>query len=459
MAKKSSKSSRGNPVEAHRASPGLFSPPKAAIPLAERIRPQKFEDFVGQEHLVGDNGTLRKMLDAGSLRSMILWGPPGTGKTTLARLIAGRLQADFFQVNAVSSGVQELREIITTARKSLEVGRRTILFIDEIHRFNKAQQDALLESVENGSVILIGATTENPSFEVISPLLSRSQVYVLETLDEESLRKILRQAAEQDDVIQKTVEKAKDGKLITDDAEEEMIRLSGGDARIMLNALEVAIDLVQKKTPLQIDRDLVREAYQIRHYRYDRTGEEHYNTISAFIKSVRGSDPDAAVYYLARMLEAGEDPKFIARRLIILASEDIGNAEPYALTLATACFTAVDYIGMPEARIVLAQATTYLASCPKSNASYMSIERAAADVQEKPYLPVPLHLRNAPTKLMKELGYHKDYKYAHDFDNHFVEQQYLPDVLKDRIYYDPSEIGREAALKKYLDSIWKKRKK
>ncbi|MCL4538060.1 MAG: replication-associated recombination protein A [Bacteroidetes bacterium] len=427
--------------------------------MAERIRPQKFEDFVGQEHLVGDNGTLRKMLDAGSLRSMILWGPPGTGKTTLARLIAGRLQADFFQVNAVSSGVQELREIITTARKSLEVGRRTILFIDEIHRFNKAQQDALLESVENGSVILIGATTENPSFEVISPLLSRSQVYVLETLDEESLRKILRQAAEQDDVIQKTVEKAKDGKLITDDAEEEMIRLSGGDARIMLNALEVAIDLVQKKTPLQIDRDLVREAYQIRHYRYDRTGEEHYNTISAFIKSVRGSDPDAAVYYLARMLEAGEDPKFIARRLIILASEDIGNAEPYALTLATACFTAVDYIGMPEARIVLAQATTYLASCPKSNASYMSIERAAADVQEKPYLPVPLHLRNAPTKLMKELGYHKDYKYAHDFDNHFVEQQYLPDVLKDRIYYDPSEIGREAALKKYLDSIWKKRKK
>ncbi len=459
MAKKSSKSSRSNPVEANRASPGLFSPPKSAIPLAERIRPRKFEDFVGQEHLVGENGTLRKMLDAGNLRSMILWGPPGTGKTTLARLIAGRLQADFFQVNAVSSGVHELREIITTARNSLEVGRRTILFIDEIHRFNKAQQDALLESVENGSVILIGATTENPSFEVISPLLSRSQVYVLETLDEDYLRKILRQAVEEDEIIRKIVGKENGSKPIAEDAEEELIRLSGGDARVMLNALEVAFDLAQKKKPLQIDRDLVREAYQIRHYRYDRTGEEHYNTISAFIKSVRGSDPDAAVYYLARMLEAGEDPKFIARRLIILASEDIGNAEPYALTLATACFTAVDYIGMPEARIVLAQATTYLASCPKSNASYMSIERAASDVHEKPYLPVPLHLRNAPTKLMKELGYHKDYKYAHDFNDHFVEQQYLPDVLKDRIYYDPSEIGREANLKKYLDSIWKKRKK
>ncbi len=390
---------------------------------------------------------------------MILWGPPGTGKTTLARLIAGRLQADFYQINAVSSGVQELREIMSTARKSLEIGRRTILFIDEIHRFNKAQQDALLESVENGSVILIGATTENPSFEVISPLLSRSQVYVLDTLGEPDLAKILSRTLERDEVIAGLREKAGTDQLIPPDAEEELIRLSGGDARVMLNALEVAVDLAGKKSPVQITRDIVREAYQIRHYRYDRTGEEHYNSISAFIKSVRGSDPDAAVYYLARMLEAGEDPKFIARRLIILASEDIGNAEPYALTLATACFTAVDYIGMPEARIILAQATTYLASCPKSNASYISIERAAADVQENPYLPVPLHLRNAPTKLMKELGYHKDYKYAHSFDNHFVEQQYLPDVIKNKIYYEPSEIGREAALKKYLESIWKKRKK
>ncbi len=459
MVKKSSRSSQSSAREANRASSGLFSPPKSAIPLAERVRPQKFEEFIGQEHLVGENGTLRKMIDSGNIRSMILWGPPGTGKTTLARLIAGKLQADFFQINAVSSGVQELREIISTARRSLEIGRRTILFIDEIHRFNKAQQDALLESVENGSVILIGATTENPSFEVISPLLSRSQVYVLETLGEEDLTRILRQTVGQDEVIGKIRDKSGETALIQPDAEEELVRLSGGDARVMLNALEVALDLAQKKSPLQITRDVVREAYQIRHYKYDRTGEEHYNSISAFIKSVRGSDPDAAVYYLARMLEAGEDPKFIARRLIILASEDIGNAEPYALTLATACFTAVDYVGMPEARIILAQATTYLASCPKSNASYISIERATADVSEKPYLPVPLHLRNAPTKLMKELGYHKDYKYAHDFGDHFVEQQYLPDVIKDRIYYEPSDIGREAALKKYLESLWKKRKK
>ncbi len=458
MVKKSSKSSRSNSALVARRDSGLFSPPKSAIPLAERIRPQGFEDFVGQEHLVGEHGTLRKMLNGGNVRSMILWGPPGTGKTTLARLIAGKLQADFFQVNAVSSGVQELREIISTAEKSLEAGRRTILFIDEIHRFNKAQQDALLESVEKGSLILIGATTENPSFEVISPLLSRSQVYVLEILSEKELFAILRQAIEQDEFLKKAKDELGEN-LLSKDAEEEIVRLSGGDARVMLNALEVAIDLAGKTSPVQISRDIIREAYQIRHYKYDRTGEEHYNSISAFIKSVRGSDPDAAVYYLARMLEAGEDPKFVARRLIILASEDIGNAEPYALTLATACFTAVDYVGMPEARIILAQATTYLSSCPKSNASYMSVENAIADVREKPYLPVPLHLRNAPTKLMKELGYHRDYKYAHSFQDHFVEQQYLPDEIKDKIYYEPTDVGRESILKKYLESIWNKRKK
>ena len=458
MVKRSSKFNQSKRTPQGRDT-GLFSPPRSIIPLAERIRPQRFEDFVGQEHLVGPNGTLRKMLDAGNLRSMILWGPPGTGKTTLARLIAGKLQADFFQVNAVSSGVQELREIISTAEKSLETGRRTILFIDEIHRFNKAQQDALLESVENGSIILIGATTENPSFEVISPLLSRSQVYVLENLGETELRTILQRTLQHDEILKKIGEESGDAAIISKDAEEEMIRLSGGDARVMLNALEVATDIAKKQSPFKMNREIVREAYQIRHYKYDRTGEEHYNSISAFIKSVRGSDPDAAVYYLARMLEAGEDPKFIARRLIILSPEDIGNAEPYALTLATACFTAVDYIGMPEARIVLAQATTYLASCPKSNASYMSIEKASADVHEKPYLPVPLHLRNAPTKLMKDLGYHKGYKYAHDFQNHFVEQQNLPDEIKDRIYYEPTEIGRESILKKYLESLWTKRKK
>jgi putative ATPase len=458
MVKRSSKFSQSKRTPQGRES-GLFSPPKAIIPLAERVRPQGFEEFVGQEHLVGENGTLRKMLDAGNIRSMILWGPPGTGKTTLARLVAGKLQADFFQINAVSSGVQELREIISTAEKSLEAGRRTILFIDEIHRFNKAQQDALLESVENGSIILIGATTENPSFEVISPLLSRSQVYVLENLGEPELRTILNRTLQHDEILKKTAGETGNDPIISQDAEEEMVRLSGGDARVMLNALEVATDLAKKQSPFRITRETVREAYQIRHYKYDRTGEEHYNSISAFIKSVRSSDPDAAVYYLARMLEAGEDPKFIARRLIILASEDIGNAEPYALTLATACFTAVDYIGMPEARIILAQATTYLSSCPKSNASYMSVEKAMTDVREKPYLPVPLHLRNAPTKLMKELGYHKGYKYAHDFENHFVEQQNLPGEIKDKIYYDPTEIGRESILKKYLESLWTKRRK
>jgi putative ATPase len=426
----------------------LFTPPKSAIPLAERIRPRDLGEFVGQEHLVGADGTIRKMIVSGNLRSMILWGPPGTGKTTLARLIANELVADFFQVNANSSGVKEMREIITHARNSLEVGRRTILFIDEIHRFNKAQQDALLESVENGTLILIGATTENPSFEVISPLLSRCQVYVLDPLTDTDLQTILNRALSEDELM-KNIE-------LTPEAQKELISLSGSDARVMLNALEVAISLSGEET--EVDKEKIREAYQTRHYTYDRSGEEHYNTISAFIKSVRGSDPDAAVYYLARMLEAGEDPKFIARRLIILASEDIGNAEPYALTLATACFTSVHYVGMPEAKIILAQTATYLASCPKSNASYFAIEKALSDVREKPNLSVPIHLRNAPTKLMEDIGYGKDYKYSHDFEDHFVEQNYLPDEIKNKIYYEPTEIGRESNLKKYLQKIWKKRR-
>lgn len=426
----------------------LFTSPKSAVPLAERVRPRDFGEFVGQEHLVGAEGTIRKMVQSGNLRSMILWGPPGTGKTTLARLISKEVDADFFQVNAISSGVKEMREIITHAKASLEIGRRTILFIDEIHRFNKAQQDALLQSVEDGTLILIGATTENPSFEVISPLLSRCQVYVLDPLTDAELQTILNRALSEDEFM-KSVK-------LTQEAQRELINLSGSDARIMLNALEVAISLGGAGT--EIDKGRIREAYQTRHYRYDRSGEEHYNTISAFIKSVRGSDPDAAVYYLARMLEAGEDPKFIARRLIILSSEDIGNAEPYALTLATACFTSVHYVGMPEARIILAQAATYLASCPKSNAAYVAIEKAAADLRERPYLPVPIHLRNAPTELMRELKYGKDYKYAHDFENHFVEQNYLPDEIKDKIYYEPTEIGRESNLKKYLQKIWKKRR-
>jgi putative ATPase len=345
--------------------------------------------------------------------------------------------------------VKELREIIESAGNSMRIGKRTILFIDEIHRFNKAQQAALLKSVEDGTLILIGATTENPSFEVISPLLSRCQVYVLDPLADSELEAILNRSLIEDEFV-KNVE-------LTPDAKEELIRLCGSDARVMLNALEVAIALSGGKIPIKIDRAKIREAYQVHHYKYDQSGEEHYNTISAFIKSVRGSDPDAAVYYLVRMLEAGEDPKFIARRLIILASEDIGNAEPYALTLATACFTAVTYIGMPEARIILAQATTYLASCPKSNASYAAIEKALADVHERPYVPIPVHLRNAPTRLMKDIGYGKDYKYSHDFEDHFVEQNYLPDELKDKIYYEPTDIGRETNLKKYLQKIWKKR--
>ena len=430
--------------------PSLFKPPEDAAPLAERMRPKTFDDFVGQDHLLGTDGVIRKMLEGKNIRSMIYWGPPGTGKTTLARLLATKIEAEFIQINAISSGVKELREIISEAQDSLNMGKKTVLFIDEIHRFNKSQQAALLKSVENGTLVLVGATTENPSFEVISPLLSRCRVYVLESLTEEELEKILNKALSEDDIIGEAT--------ITPEAKEELIRQSGGDARIMLNALEVAVDISDLRESL-IDRDTIREAYQTHHYRYDRAGEEHYNTISAFIKSVRGSDPDAAVYYLARMLEAGEDPKFIARRLIVLASEDIGNAEPYSLSLATAAFTAVDYVGMPEASIILAQAATYLASCPKSNASYKAIGEATAAVSKRPNLKIPFHLRPAPTQLMKDIGYGKHYKYSHDYDEHFIEQDFLPEEIKNSIYYEPTEIGREAALKKYLDRKWKKRQK
>ena len=421
-------------------------------PLAERIRPDTLDKFVGQKHLLGEGKPLRVMIETGDVSSMILWGPPGVGKTTLARIIARKIDADFYQISAVTAGVKELRDIISRAETNLKYyDRKTILFIDEIHRFNKSQQDALLHSVETGTIILIGATTENPSFEVISPLLSRCQVFVLEPLGVKELETILERALKEDEVLSKKKIKIEDKKLF--------FLYSGGDARVMLNALEIAVKLAgEKDNEVNITKDIILEAFQRRHLKYDKAGDEHYNIISAFIKSIRGSDPDAAVYWLARMLEAGEDPKFIARRLIILASEDIGNAEPYALTLATSCFTAVDYVGMPEARIILAQVATYLASCPKSNSSYMAIEKAIEDVHRFPNLPVPLHLRNAPTKLMEELGYGKNYKYSHNYENHFTEQQYLPDELKDKIYYEPTEIGREKILKERLESLWKKRR-
>jgi putative ATPase len=427
--------------------------PLASVPLAERVRPRRLKDFIGQAHLVGERKPLRVMIEADALFSMILWGPPGVGKTTLAKLIAGHTKAEFHQLSAVAAGVKEVREVITQAQKTRRLRKtQTILFIDEIHRFNKAQQDTLLHSVEEGLIILIGATTENPSFEVIPPLLSRCRVYVLEALGADDLNRILDHALQTDPILSRQSIVIQDRSLL--------MFLSGGDARKLLNGLETALRLTRPESDgsARIPKSSIEGAFQRKTALYDKGGEQHYDIISAFIKSIRGSDPDAAVYWMARMLDGGEDPKFLARRMIVLASEDIGNADPHALVLATSCFTAVDYIGMPEARIVLSQTAVYLAAAPKSNASYLAVEKAWADVRTKPDLPVPLHLRNAPTKLMEDLGYAKNYRYSHDYDGHFTEQQYLPDGLGDVIYYDPSEMGQERSIRDRLRRLWKKRR-
>jgi putative ATPase len=429
--------------------PRRTSKPFGSAPLAERIRPTTLDEFVGQQHLVGKDKPLRVMIENDHVASMILWGPPGVGKTTLARLIAQHTKAEFRQLSAVDSGVKEVRDVLNRAGKNLkQLGRRTILFIDEIHRFNKAQQDALLHSVEEGTITLIGATTENPSFEVIAPLLSRCPVYVLEPLGNDDLNRILDTALTKDAVLSKRA-------IVIEDRPFLML-LSGGDARKLLNGLETALRITkpQQDGTVVVTKQKIEEAFQRKYTLYDKEGEQHYDIISAFIKSLRGSDPDAAVYWLARMLDGGEDPKFIARRMVILASEDIGNADPQALVLATSCFTAVDYVGMPEAQLILAQTATYLASAPKSNASYLAITSASEDVRHLPNLPVPLHLRNAPTQLMEQLGYGADYKYSHDGDEHFTEQQYLPDNLKDKLYYKPTEIGKEKEIRERLNRLW-----
>ena len=417
-----------------------------AQPLAERLRPTSFDGYVGQQHLVGEGAVLRRMIDSGRILSFIMWGPPGTGKTTIAKIIAHQLNRPFYTLNAVSSGVKEVREVIDKAKNSPLFARGgAILFIDEIHRFNKSQQDSLLSAVETGTVTLIGATTENPSFEVIRPLLSRCQLYVLKSLEVDDLMKLLNHAITTDEALKKR------GVELRETA--AMMRYSGGDARKLLNILELVVES-DPDSPVVITDEKVKLCLQQNPLAYDKDGEMHYDIISAFIKSIRGSDPDAALYWLARMIEGGEDPKFIARRLVISASEDIGLANPNALLLANAAFDAVMKIGWPEGRIPLAEVTVYLATSPKSNSAYMGIGAALETVRATGNCPVPLHLRNAPTKLMKQLGYGKDYKYAHNYENHFVEQQFLPDEVNNARFWQPQENAAESKLKERMMMLW-----
>ena len=418
-----------------------------AQPLAERLRPKTLDDYIGQKHLVGEGAILRKMIDAGRISSFILWGPPGVGKTTLAQIIANKLETPFYTLSAVTSGVKDVRDVIEKARSSRFFNQASpILFIDEIHRFSKSQQDSLLGAVETGVVTLIGATTENPSFEVIRPLLSRCQLYVLKSLEKEDLLELLDNAIAKDVYL-----KEKDIELKETDA---MLRYSGGDARKLLNILELVVEADGSTGKVVVTDEKVVERLQQNPLAYDKDGELHYDIISAFIKSIRGSDPDGALYWLARMVEGGEDPTFIARRLVISASEDIGLANPNALLLANAAFDAVMKIGWPEGRIPLAEATVYLATSPKSNSAYEGINSALALVRETGNLPVPLHLRNAPTKLMKQLGYGKEYKYAHAYEGHFVKQQFLPDEVKDTRIWHPQNNAQEAKLKERMQSLW-----
>ena len=414
------------------------------------MRPSTLDQYVGQRHLVGEGCVLRKMIESGNLSSFILWGPPGVGKTTLAHIIAQTLDRDFYTLSAVTAGVKDVRDVFEKTSKSSLFNQKgaPILFIDEIHRFNKAQQDALLGAVETGTIVLIGATTENPSFEVITPLLSRCQVFVLKSLGQNDLQELLDRALKEDVLL-----KDKDIELRETQA---LMRYSGGDARKLLNVLELVIDAQPGSSHIVIDNATVTSSIQENMAIYDKDGEMHYDIISAFIKSIRGSDPNAAIYYLARMIDGGEDPLFIARRLCLSASEDVGLANPNALLLANACFEVVSKIGMPEGRIPLAETTVYLASSPKSNASYMALENALAEVRQSGNLPVPLPIRNAPTKLMEELGYSDGYKYAHDYPGHFVDMEFMPDALKGRVFYEPAQNKHENGLKAYLEACWPK---